>query len=333
MFNLSVYILLAILFSAVILAKKKLAFKAALLERERLFLEDGYKKLYADSVRLKDELRGLYLQLDETVAIYNTTNNICKSLDDNVVFGLFKEEIKKYLKVSDCVFLKDGQDTSSYTGYLNIPLEIDKNNSVNLLVSGVNESDREKLNILSQQFLLGLKRAMLYGKIQELAITDVLTAAFSRRYSLERMEDELQRSKNMKLHFSVLMIDVDHFKEFNDKYGHLVGDVVLRKIAAVIKDNIRQIDMLGRYGGEEFLVVLSETARQEASFVAERIRQAVENVLIDAYDEKLKTTISIGVAMFPNSALSVQGLIDKADKAMYLAKSSGRNRVNIYSEP
>ncbi len=333
MLNLSIYILLAILFSAVILAKKKLALKAVLLERECLFLDDGYKKLYADSLRLKDELRSLYLQLDETVAIYNTANNICKSLDDNVVFSLFKEEIRKYLKIGDCVFLRKGQDASSYAGYLSIPLEIDKNNSVNLLVSGVNESDREKLNILSQQFLLGLKRATLYGRIQELAITDTLTAAFSRRYSLERMEDELQRSKNMKLHFSVLMIDVDHFKEFNDKYGHLVGDVVLRKIAAVIKDNIRQIDMLGRYGGEEFLVVLSETARQDASFVAERIRQAVENVVIDAYDEKLKTTISIGVAVFPNSALSVQGLIDKADRAMYAAKSSGRNRVNIYSEP
>ena len=171
---------------------------------------------------------------------------------------------------------------------------------------------------------------MLYHQVQELAITDKLTGVSSRKYCLERLDEELQRSKKLKNSFSVLMVDVDHFKEINDHYGHLVGDVILKDIARVIKDNTRQIDLMGRYGGEEFLIILTETAVDQARFAAERIRTAVENKSVTAYDEHLSVTISIGISSFPMHAIDVASLIDISDKALYKAKESGRNRVVVY---
>jgi diguanylate cyclase (GGDEF)-like protein len=124
---------------------------------------------------------------------------------------------------------------------------------------------------------------------------------------------------------------VDHFKEFNDRYGHLVGDALLVETADTIKENLRQIDLLGKYGGEEFCVILTETDLDSAKFAAERIRQAIETKTVSVYDESLKITISIGISAFPDNAEDLNSLIDKADSALYKAKEQGRNRVCVYS--
>lgn len=126
------------------------------------------------------------------------------------------------------------------------------------------------------------------------------------------------------------MLDIDHFKEYNDKYGHLVGDVLLKEISRIIKDSIRQIDLVGRYGGEEFSIILTETDKEGAVFAAERIRQSVQNRSIRAYDEDLKVTISIGISVYPGHGQDAAGLIEKADQALYQAKDTGRNRVCLY---
>ena len=126
------------------------------------------------------------------------------------------------------------------------------------------------------------------------------------------------------------MVDLDHFKSFNDNYGHLVGDAILKEAAKIIQATIRQIDFLGRYGGEELSVILTETDKGQASLAAERIRQAVASKPFLVYDEGLKVTISIGISTFPEDAEKVSDLIDKADKALYLAKQSGRNKVCLY---
>ena len=124
-----------------------------------------------------------------------------------------------------------------------------------------------------------------------------------------------------------LMADVDYFKNFNDQYGHLTGDQILREIAVIIKANIREIDIMGRFGGEEFCVVLPDTDSTAAGFVAERIRAAVAEATIKAYDATTKATVSIGVAVYPQDGKRVNELIDKADWALYRAKKDGRNRV------
>jgi diguanylate cyclase (GGDEF)-like protein len=123
------------------------------------------------------------------------------------------------------------------------------------------------------------------------------------------------------------MIDVDHFKGFNDKYGHLVGDAILREVARAIKENTRQIDLVARYGGEEFCVLMPETNRVKGYLAAERIRRSLEQRDIIAYDEKLRASVSIGLATFPLDARYVQPLIERADEALYRAKAEGRNRV------
>jgi diguanylate cyclase (GGDEF)-like protein len=127
------------------------------------------------------------------------------------------------------------------------------------------------------------------------------------------------------------MIDIDKFKNFNDRYGHLVGDAILRDISRTVKETVRQIDFVGRFGGEEIAVVLAETDRDQARFAAERLRQAIENNVIKVYDEELRVTVSIGVATYPQDADDVDTLIENADKALYVAKQTGRNKVCAFT--
>jgi diguanylate cyclase (GGDEF)-like protein len=164
-----------------------------------------------------------------------------------------------------------------------------------------------------------------------MALTDSLTDVYTRRYLFERFEEELRRAENRKSQLSLLMVDVDFFKKFNDQHGHITGDQILRKISAIIKENVREIDIVGRYGGEEFAVVLPDTDSAGASFVAERIRSATERAIIKVYDTTVKATISIGIALYPNHGQSPVSLIDNADQALYSAKTLGRNRIAIYN--
>ena len=167
----------------------------------------------------------------------------------------------------------------------------------------------------------------LYEEVERWGWTDRITGVHTGRYFGERFQEELQRAQMRKIPVSFLMIDVDYFKQFNDQYGHMVGDWILQKIGAIIKENVRGIDIVGRYGGEEFAVVLLDTDRQRAGFVAERIRLATEHTTIQAYDTAVSVTVSIGLAVFPEDAKNAAQLIEKADAALYIAKNAGRNRT------
>ena len=194
-------------------------------------------------------------------------------------------------------------------------------------ISGLKEEQLENLSILAEQLALEVKKVNLYEKVQELAITDGLTGIYVRRHFLERLNEEMPRARRHKLKLSMLMIDLDHFKQCNDTYGHLVGDIVLRDIAKIMKEHIRQVDLLGRYGGEELVIALPDTDKNSAASVADRIRQSVERYKFKAYDETITMTISAGVATYPEDGDDVAVLIDRADQALYKAKAEGRNRV------
>lgn len=197
-------------------------------------------------------------------------------------------------------------------------------------INGVISDDIIRSIILANQFSMVLERIRLYELVQELAITDGLTNMFVRRYFLERAREELERGRHFNAPVSFVMIDIDHFKRCNDKYGHLVGDAVLKDTAAILKKSVREIDLLGRYGGEEFSLLLPETAKKGASLVAERLRKTIETSEITAYDEKIYVTMSMGVASFPDDAEDINQLIDRADQTLYKAKEGGRNRVEVY---
>ncbi|OGW83383.1 MAG: hypothetical protein A3C47_03365 [Omnitrophica bacterium RIFCSPHIGHO2_02_FULL_51_18] len=200
-----------------------------------------------------------------------------------------------------------------------------------LVLSGVTEEHFQALSILSQRLISEMQRIRLYQKIQTLAITDGLTGVSVRRYWMERFEGELARSRKLRLKLSLLMIDIDNFKKFNDLYGHLVGDAVLKQVADTLKKNIREIDLVGRYGGEEFAVLLIETDESVAFFVAERIRRAVQERIIRAYDENLQVTLSIGCTTLSNALKDATVLIDAADAGLYQAKREGKNRVCFHT--
>lgn len=251
---------------------------------------------------------------------------------DKKIRDLLKSEIKMLQIVNTQwdqnpykEYLPDGAKT-----YMAIPMIIDNKLIGILAIEDLPTSDFEKFTILAAQFALEMRRIVLYEKVEELAITDGLTKAFAKRHMMERLVEEFERSARHGFNLSFIMIDIDYFKNYNDTYGHLVGDVVLKHIVALVKDNTREVDLVGRFGGEEFCVILPETNKDEAQVVSERIREVVEKYGFKAYDEMTSVTVSIGVATFPDDCNSSDDLIENSDKALYQAKSAGRNKVCIY---
>ena len=168
------------------------------------------------------------------------------------------------------------------------------------------------------------------ARFEVLALTDPLTQTHKRRALMERLTSELERARRYALHLSVLMVDLDHFKAINDSYGHVVGDEVLRGVSRVLQREARAVDVVARFGGEEFVVVLPETGEEGAVALAERIRARVEETPPVTGGEYgwLRVTVSIGVATVPSTRVnSPEELIAVADEALYRAKAQGRNRV------
>ncbi|MBI5885592.1 MAG: diguanylate cyclase [Deltaproteobacteria bacterium] len=166
-------------------------------------------------------------------------------------------------------------------------------------------------------------------KLQELSITDGLTGAFNHRYFYGKLTEEIKRAERYCHPLSIIMSDIDYFKDYNDAHGHVAGDSVLKGVVSCIRRNVREQDMVARYGGEEFSVILPETGKKVAVDVAERIRRCLQAQAISRKDTQPggSLTISLGIAAFPDDAADPKGLIEKADAALYKAKENGRNRV------
>lgn len=169
-----------------------------------------------------------------------------------------------------------------------------------------------------------------YGKMYDLATTDDMTGALNKKAIIELIREEFVRAQSKNLQLSLLMFDIDHFKQTNDTFGHLAGDYVLKETCNLIKNKmIRQKDALGRYGGEEFLLVLRETPLQIGVDVAERIRSTIEKYNYNFDGKQIPVTISIGAVALDTTSKSPEDLIALADKALYDAKNQGRNRVCV----
>lgn len=229
-------------------------------------------------------------------------------------------------------FVDLGIDDKEVETFVGIPLLSEKKVVAILTVENLRQEELDKFIILSMQFALEIKKVLLYETVERLAITDSLTGLYLRRYFLERLSEELQRSKRYKFNFAFLMIDIDSFKVTNDTYGHLVGDVILKEIGRIMKESVREIDLVARYGGEEFAIALPETASGGAKLVAERIRTKIGENVFKAYDEKLKAAVSIGLSVYPDDSDKLKDLIEKADIALYAAKKMGKDVVCEYKK-
>jgi len=288
---------------------------------------DQQKALSASKVGVENEALKIF-------TLYDMTREITRSLSQQDAFEIFKEKLEKHVRFQSCELISNPVElnTDDHEEKFLFQLKTKNIQMGYISIDVMNPEDREKAAILCHQFALALRRVILYQEIEHTAITDSLTDMYTRRYTLQRLEEELGRSKAHKFSVAFLMIDVDKFKDCNDKYGHLVGDQILREVAQIIRHSIREIDIPGRYGGEEFCIVLPDTDIKGARFVAERIRSATQDKIIKAYDATLSVTVSIGIATFPTDAKKKDELIDKADWSLYKAKKQGRNRVSSFGE-
>lgn len=168
-------------------------------------------------------------------------------------------------------------------------------------------------------------------QLEEMANRDGLTGLYNYRYFQETISKDFQRAVRYHESLSCVMFDIDHFKKFNDNYGHQAGDMVLKTLGSLINKLVRDSDLSARYGGEEFVLIMYHTAPEEAFLVAERLRKAVEQHKFQADDLVLTVNISVGVASFPHPEIAdAKTLIECADKALYRAKEEGRNRVIVF---
>jgi diguanylate cyclase (GGDEF)-like protein len=164
-------------------------------------------------------------------------------------------------------------------------------------------------------------------KLEQLATTDPLTGLNNRKRVMSILGDHYKYYRRYKTEFSVLMLDVDHFKDVNDTYGHQAGDMVLKQVAELFNENLRNVDSAGRYGGEEFLVILAESGGDESIQAAERIRKAVANHVVIYEDQEIQVRISVGIGQIHKQDGDEQQILRRADMALYRAKNQGRNRV------
>ena len=200
-------------------------------------------------------------------------------------------------------------------------------NIVNKLSGRFNNDDLQIALTMANQAAVVIEKARLYN----LATVDGLTGLVVRRHFQSKMEEEFRRARRYNKPLSYLMTDIDHFKKFNDTYGHQTGDAVLREVAKIVRKSVRETDIAARYGGEEFCVILPETEPEGAVQFAERLRQSVEAAtFIGAQGEELKVTISIGVSSIPyTSPETADDMIKLADDSLYVCKKNGRNRVEL----
>jgi diguanylate cyclase (GGDEF)-like protein len=191
------------------------------------------------------------------------------------------------------------------------------------------DADLSVMSTFALQVASALKRASLFQEVQSLALVDPLTGLQNRRSLFDLGRIEFARSQRLNRPFCCFLLDLDHFKKFNDEHGHMIGDLVLQEFALRARNSVREVDLIGRYGGEELVIFLPETDLDIALQVAERLRTSIEAAPILISDKELHITVSIGVSSRNENTLDMETLIARADQAMYIAKFRGRNQVAI----
>ena len=223
------------------------------------------------------------------------------------------------------------------THQLALPFTVETVGAMTLLATGTSQHDFDALSDEALVALRGhlhgaLSNARKYDSIRRQVVTDHLTRLYNRRYYMNRAAEELERSLREQAPLSIVMIDIDHFKQFNDTYGHATGDRVLQAVAAILQEAVRTTDTCARHGGEEFTLLLPNTPGDNAMFMANRVRRTLGETRFTGLGlpREAAITISAGVATCPRDATTVEELLELADRALYRAKAAGRDQAFQY---
>jgi diguanylate cyclase (GGDEF)-like protein len=256
------------------------------------------------------------------------------SLEPQRILGLFFREVQRLVPLDALSYVHQGSDLRlefGTRGHHSISYSLShEGEHMGELVfrrnQRFNEQDQGHLESLLSSLLYPMRNALLYRAATQSALRDPLTGAGNRIAMEQTLQREIDMSRRHVQPLSVLMLDIDHFKRVNDSHGHSAGDDVLKAIAATIKAQLRNVDMVFRYGGEEFLVLLSNTGRDAAAMVGERLRYATQAAEYYADGQLIELTVSLGCStLLPGE--SADSLLRRADSALYVAKREGRNRL------
>jgi diguanylate cyclase (GGDEF)-like protein len=251
---------------------------------------------------------------------------------------LFLPDLREEVELKDITKHIQGKDKINLS-WIGVPLKGEYTTGVIALGSyrpnAFDRADLELLSSLAQHVTLALDNTLRHAQVEEQTRLDSMTGVFNHGYFLKRLTEQAEGAALTNSPLGLIMLDVDYFKQFNDTYGHLVGDRILSSLCETIKHHIKQTDAVGRWGGEEFIISLPGANRDQTLHVARRIGETMENLCVKDRDEKEipAPTVSQGIAVFPDEANDIYRLIDLADQRLYVAKEQGRNQIEFAVNP
>lgn len=348
----------------VIFSKNKLDIEHEILDRDISIIQSSIINNEKKSIGLNKRIKNFqaFGQIIQTLEVSLSEEELIKKVEEMAKKFIEKGnwKIKKYPnKDIFCKYVKENksslliQDTSkntyfnkesfkSATSIVVVPIEIEGkfwgtiNGISNIKNENFNDSDLRFIYILSNICSIAIYNALLFSKLSELAITDTLTGLYTRNYFIERAKDEIQHATTNKSSLTISILDIDNFKNINDTYGHQSGDTVLRKLSDMLIGRFRETDIVCRYGGEEFIILMPHTNKKEAIKILEDLRKKIANekifLPIESYHPiYISITISIGIKELQKEK-NIDELISKADLALYDAKKTGKNKICLYEE-
>ncbi|MEN4041988.1 MAG: sensor domain-containing diguanylate cyclase [Anaerolineaceae bacterium] len=255
---------------------------------------------------------------------------------------LFQEmaRLGQHIIISDAANDKRFQHWGGVThihGWMGIPL-LTMGKAIGCLtidsceINAYDVADAALVQSFANEAAIAIEKARLFEQVQQLAVTDPLTGLFNRRYFFDVGQKEFRRAMRTHRPLSLIMLDVDHFKSFNDTFGHLAGDRVLVAMARQCQLAVRELDIVARYGGEEFVILLPETSLNAACSIAERIRGVLAQMTIDVGDQGVWVSVSFGVAEADADCEDLEALFQRADNALYVTKGTGRGRISVWKQ-
>ncbi|OGS43071.1 MAG: hypothetical protein A2539_09280 [Elusimicrobia bacterium RIFOXYD2_FULL_34_15] len=312
-------------------------------------LVNDLASLKKDSDMAKISLSGNEKAIKNILHIYELSKDIAGYVDIEKMFNLIVKSLDEQFTIKDIsmrifdnnklfhngtqVNIEENVKSQKVVGnVINLPLSIGEIffGVIAVKIPVLYEKDTEFFDEISafvEELNIAIQRAILHSKVEAMSRTDGLTGLNRRGYFNERLKEEEFRAKRWKGKFSILMMDIDHFKNVNDTYGHQAGDTVLKTISEILKSFIYETDFAARYGGEEFVVIFPQTDPSGLKIKVDKIRQKIEETEIIVGLEKLKVTASFGIAHYPKDGFTSDEVLKKADMSLYKSKETGRNKV------